>query len=106
MASSDDLRSETIHLVRQIFQDAQVEPGDAAPSVTPQELKAARRRVNSLCGKGALLIALVPTIFSISPKLDAFSSLMFLMLGLTLVVIGTVYLDRATKDDRDLIRSR
>lgn len=106
MASSDDLRNETVHLVRQIFQDAQVGPEDAAPSITQQELKAARRRVNGLCGKGALLIALIPTIFSISPKLDAFSSFMFLMLALTLGVIGTIYLDRATKDDRDLIRSR
>jgi hypothetical protein len=105
MSDTNDLTNETVQLVRQVFNEAKIEQPRATLNVSSAEVMAARRRVNSMFGKSALLLAIIPTAFSLSSKLDSLSSFMFLVFGLTLAVIGAKYIDRATKNDRDLLKA-
>lgn len=106
MPHHDDLTNETVQLVREVFAEAKIGQPKPSHDTGSDEVCAARRRVDSLFGKGMLTIAIIPTVFSLSPKLDSCFSFMFLTFGLVLALTGTFYIDRATRADRKLIAAR
>src|SRR3990167_1316072 len=99
MPHNDDLTNETVQLVREVFAEAKIGQTTPGRDAGSDEVRAARRRVDGLFGKGMLTIAIIPTVFSLSPKLDSCFGFMFLTFGLVLALTGTYYIDRATKDD-------
>lgn len=91
--------------VREILQRASGAP--AANEVAPSaDIKAARRRVHSTFGWAMLLLSLVPTVASLSPRLDAFWSFVFLICGIVVALVGAIHVDRANKADKELLRQR
>ncbi|MEY4756485.1 MAG: hypothetical protein RJA34_1383 [Pseudomonadota bacterium] len=106
MPHNDDLTNETVQLVREVFAEAKIGQPTPGRDDGSDEVRAARCRVDGLFGKGMLTIAIIPSVFSLSPKLDSWFSFIFLMFGLVFALIGTFYIDRATNEDRKLIAAR
>lgn len=107
MPDNDDLREETIKVVRDIIFEATAEaPADPQEKLASEEKGIAQRRVNAIFGFSTLITAILPAIVSFAPWFDHASRIMFLGFAFIQALIGLVFIDRSTKQDRKLLKSK